>query len=94
MPHSFQLNILIKLSNADLSTRLGKSEATRMIPNRHGELYEAFDFDVPLRVVALTGSTPPEWEQDFRDLLRGRGKLQIDKRRQLLEIYEELQDLG
>ncbi len=63
-----------------------------MIPNRHGEIYEAFDFDVPLRVVARSASIPPEWEQDFKDLLRGRGKVQIDRRRQLLDIFEELQN--
>ena len=63
-----------------------------MLPNRHGEVYEAFNFDVPLRVVALSGSTPPEWEQDFKDALLGRGKLHVDRRRQLLEIYDELQN--
>lgn len=74
----------------DFTLRSNEANATRMLQNRHGRFYEAFEFDVPLRVVALSGSIPAEWEQDFKSLLGGISKVKIDRRGQLLDIYEEL----
>lgn len=79
---------------ADALWRAGSAQATRRLPNRHGDFYEAFEFDVPLRLVTLSGSMPGDWEQEFKALMQGRSKLQIDRRGQLLEIYEELKNPG
>lgn len=63
-----------------------------MLTSQHGAAYEAFEFDVPLRVVALSGTIPGDWQQEFNALLRRRSKLQLDRRGQLMEIYEELRN--
>ena len=43
-----------------------------------------------LRVVALSGSVPAEWEEDFKAAMRGRGKFSLKSRRQLRDIFDEL----
>lgn len=55
-----------------------------------GKGVEAFEFDVGLRIVTLSGSVPAEWEQEFRAAASGKAKLSLDRRTQLLDIFNEL----
>ena len=51
---------------------------------------QAWEFDVPLRVVALRGSVPAQWAADFRTAAGPRAQLQLQQRPQLQAIYDEL----
>ena len=51
---------------------------------------QAWEFDVPLRVVALRGSVPSQWAADFRTAAGSRGQLKLQQRSQLQAIYDEL----
>lgn len=49
--------------------RPGDAVAGRLIPTSQRTTYEAFDYDVPLRVVSLAGSVPAEWSAEFSQAL-------------------------
>ena len=54
------------------------------------ETVEAFEFVVPLRVVAPRGAVPSDWATDFRSLLGKRGTLSFEARAQVSDIFKEL----
>ena len=60
----------------------GDQEATTMV--------DAFEFVVPLRVVAPRGAVPADWASDFRSLLGRRGALAFEARAQVADIVTEL----
>ena len=51
---------------------------------------DAYEFSVPLRVVALRGAAPAEWGADFRVALGTRGSLAFEARPQFESIWKEL----
>lgn len=51
---------------------------------------DAFEFVVPLRVVAPRGAVPADWAGDFRSLLGRRGTLAFEARAQVADIVSEL----
>ncbi len=51
---------------------------------------QAWEFDVPLRVVGLQGSVPGQWKADFNSVTGGHAKLALQQRKQLADIYGEL----
>lgn len=51
---------------------------------------QAWEFDVPLRVVGLQGSVPGQWKADFNAVTGGHAKLALQQRKQLADIYGEL----
>lgn len=55
-----------------------------------GRLLEAWEFDVPLRVVALRGSVPAQWSADFQATAGRHSRLAMQQRLQLQEIFDEL----
>lgn len=55
-----------------------------------GRLVEAWEFDVPLRVVSLRGSVPAQWTADFQAAAGKHSRVQLQQRLQLQEIYDEL----
>ena len=50
----------------------------------------AFAFDVPLRVLALRGTAPSQWETEFNRVLQGKGKLALTNAIKPGDVYEEL----
>ncbi len=54
---------------------------------------QAWEFDVPLRVVALRGSVPAQWAADFRTAAGARAHLKLQQRPQLQIIYDELSNV-
>ena len=55
-----------------------------------GACVEAWEFDVPLRVVALRGSVPAQGSADFQAAAGRHSKLTLQQRQQLQEIFDEL----
>ena len=53
-------------------------------------LVKAWEFDVPLRVVALRGSVPGAWPSDFKAVSGKHARLAYEQRAQLTDIYSEL----
>lgn len=53
-------------------------------------LLKAWEFDVPLRVVALRGSVPGAWPSDFKTVSGKHARLAYEQRAQLTDIYSEL----
>ena len=53
-------------------------------------MVDAFEFVVPLRVVAPRGAVPADWASDFRSLLGRRGALAFEARAQVADIVTEL----
>jgi hypothetical protein len=51
---------------------------------------KAWEFDVPLRVVALRGSVPGAWPSDFKAVSGKHARLAYEQRAQLTDIYSEL----
>jgi hypothetical protein len=49
--------------------RPGDAAAGRLIPTSQRNTLQAFDYDVPLRVVSLAGTVPAEWTEDFKSAL-------------------------
>lgn len=66
------------------------AKAVRQIERSDGSLLDAFQFDIPLRVVSLAGSVPGDWEQEFKQVMRGRVQFKLERRAQLMDIYNEL----
>ena len=67
-------------------------QATQLITRQDGEEVEAFKFDIRLRVVVLSSSVPSEWATSFRQAIKGRARLSLERRPQLRAIYDELLD--
>ena len=53
---------------------------------------QAWEFDVPLRVVALRSSVPGAWPADFRAVAGKHARFSLEQRGQLADIYSELTD--
>ena len=66
------------------------AHAVRQIRKSDGTYTEAFQFDIPLRIVSLAGTVPSEWEQEFKQMLKGKALLKLERRPQLLDIFKEL----
>lgn len=64
--------------------------ALRAVRTPGGETLQALELDVGLRIVALSGSVPAQWEQDFKMALRGKAKISLERRKQLVDIFDEL----
>lgn len=64
--------------------------ALRHTSEAHRLQVQAWEFDVPLRVVALRGSVPGAWPADFKAAAGRHAKLAFEQRAQLADIYDEL----
>ncbi|DBA66493.1 TPA: hypothetical protein ACH3X2_002464 [Trebouxia sp. C0005] len=65
-------------------------EATQVL-NVDGQAdLEVFQFCVHLSVVALRGSVPKQWVEDFKQALGEYGVLRLQQKGQLQDIYKEL----
>ncbi|KAK9807227.1 hypothetical protein WJX73_010860 [Symbiochloris irregularis] len=54
------------------------------------DLLDAEDVEFALRVVSLQGSVPQEWPVHWSKVVKGRTRLKLERRGQLLEIYQDL----
>lgn len=75
---------------AMLAWREQSAYALQPISLANGDTVQAWEFDVPLRVVGLQGSVPGQWAQDFRAIAGSKAQLKLQQRRQLANIYSEI----
>ncbi|KAK9817763.1 hypothetical protein WJX72_001828 [[Myrmecia] bisecta] len=64
--------------------------ALQQVQIPRGELVEAYEFNVPLNVVALRGSVPAQWLEEYKDVITKFGGMTVHQRGQLEDIYREL----
>ncbi|KAL3137083.1 hypothetical protein ABBQ32_006668 [Trebouxia sp. C0010 RCD-2024] len=67
-----------------------QAKATRTVSSEGEEDLEVWEFKIDLRVVALKGSVPNQWVQDFKQALGKYGILRLHQKGQLQDIYSEL----
>lgn len=71
-----------------------EAEATKTLSVEGEAELEAWEFKIYLDVVALTGSVPDQWVEDFKQALGTYGVLRLKQRGQLQDIYKELGQNG